>query len=45
MMKRVRKIATFVRRDLLAASLYFTFAFSASLDGISFSFDCDCSGF
>ncbi len=45
MMKRVRKMATFVRRDLLAASLYFTFASSASLDGITFSFVCDCSGF
>ncbi len=44
MMKRVRKIATFVRRDLLAASLYFTFASSASLGGISFSIDCECSG-
>ncbi len=31
--KKIEKTATFVRRDLLAAFLYFSFASSASFDG------------
>jgi len=45
MTEKVTKIATFVRRDLLAAFLYLSFTSSASSDGISFSFDCECSRF
>ena len=45
MTEKVRKTATFVIRDLLAAFLYFSFISSASIDGISFSFDCSSSRF
>ncbi len=45
MTKTIRKITTFVIRDLLAASLYFSFISSASLDVNSFSFGCDSSRF
>jgi hypothetical protein len=44
-MKKIMKTTAFVRRDLLAAFLYFNFTSSASLDGMSVAFCCDASEF